>query len=259
VITNKEGGALLDLNRADFLGLLALIVAVVGFPAALGYLFDLPVVFLLLVAVVVFLIVGWLVWTIRERNMPPYTLLQVKKVYRFQDTNRPSKGNASQVCQVVRTHTARSNRNYLTQVRIGNLTFDGSMRNICVDGVPIRDNPNVRQVFEGGAAFFVKVLNPPVDRDDTDDMELSYELINTFPTETQAVIHQVAHKTERLEIEVNFHQERPCTSARVYWEYGGERGKKICDLATSKGRRLYFERNKPKRDRGYRVEWDWPP
>lgn len=198
------------------------------------------------VGVVVVFIVAGLIWFRSSLDQPEFTLLLVEKTLSFTD---PQGHRAA----FVRVQKARANHKGLREFWIGNMSVDGSMEDIRIDG----RMPDYQQQ-EAGDTRICKRFSRPLNRGEVVDTKTTYFLIDSFPNNPDKLLHTVAYKTKMLRVRVNFHSDRPCRNARIYLRYGSQIYKSLPPPRVSAdGCDVEFEVKRPKLGAEYCLEWEW--
>jgi hypothetical protein len=206
---------------------------------------DQEVIGVLVVLLVVVIIAGALGWRWHV-NQPQITQLVCDKTLTFEDKEAHS---ATQVGEL----TLQANHKGARMFSIGSFSADGSVQDIRID-----NQPPTRQQVRAGAIEAVKEFRNPLERGAKRNLRVSVRYIKSFPKHTESWTHVVAHKTKILRLAIEFHPERPCTSARAYLRYGGQVYQELSGVEVyDGGRRIRFEVKRPKLGSEYTIEWDW--
>ncbi len=93
-------------------------------------------------------------------------------------------------------------------------------------------------------------------------MTVSFDAIDSFADNPEVYEHLVTTKTKKLKIAIDFHPDRPCSSAKAYLQYGGQSHKPLKVPWISEDRtRVEFEMgnffSRPKEGSEYAIEWAW--
>lgn len=200
------------------------------------------------IGVLVLVLVVILFAVYRLHNRPVFTYMEVDKTLDFQD-------DAGQLARLTVRVKARPNHRGTTQLWFRGINADGSIRNLKIDGeiLPAHSIKKVAGTIEVYKQF-PQALTPgkvvPV--------ELSYELHDSFPGNSEGLTHVTATHTKRVKLRVHFHAGRPIIDVRHYVGYGGQVHGELEKPAMSENR-LSVEcalRN-PKIGSYDTVEWKW--
>jgi hypothetical protein len=222
--------------------LLAWIGIILGVPGFLLLFFTSHVTSGLLV----FAFVAVLVWVRWELGRPEFTILEIEKILTFHDSQ------ASRAT-LVRRHKARANHKGLTEFWCGNISTDGSLQNVQVDG----QDPHAMKT-EAGDLRICKRFPRPSEHGEIYEMQLSYDLLKSFEGNPEGLIHVCSYKTKRLKMVVVFHPEKPCRSARAYIRFGGQPHERLPQPKISEdATRAEIELTRIKLGGEYCLEWNW--
>lgn len=233
------------------LRLIEFVVAVVGVPSALGYLFSDSVVIAILTGILALVVVVGYFYVRRLLNRPPFAVTDVDIDLAFHD---PSGEHVT----AITTQRIRSNQRELPQIRILNISSDGSIENIRVDDKPIDENPDIRQEVEAGIIYVVKQFRPPLMRGQKGSAKVTIDAVDAFNMNPAGFNHQVAPETDRVRIKIHFNSGKVCHSARAFLRFGGVIQKELpVPEVSDHGTELVHEVSKPQPGLQYRVEWRW--
>lgn len=199
------------------------------------------------IGVLALIVIGCILFFRWYLNQPETTIIEVTKELDFHD---PQARKAT----LVRHQTARANHKGITEFWVRNITSDGTIENILVDG---KLPDEVRHV--AGTIEVCKRFQRPLVRGRSESMNLSYDLIDSFDVgRTQAMIHTISSKTKQVRMVVNFHPDKPCTTAKLFLTFGGQEHKALQEPKISrKGRRIEVEIKRPQLGAEYYLEWEW--
>jgi hypothetical protein len=178
-------------------------------------------------------------------NQPDFTLLQVERTITFQDPQ-------ARVALMERRQVARANHRGLVEFCFKNIIADGSIQNLLIDGRA----PDY-QGISCGATEVCKYF-PQLERGQINELTLTYELVDSFSKDSEAIIHSVAHKTKLLRVIVKCHPQRPIRNARATLRFAGQPYKNLHQpKLTNNGCQIEFEIKKPRLGAQYYIEWEW--
>ncbi len=233
------------------LRLIEFVVAVVGIPSSLGYLLSESVVIAILTGLIVLGIIVGYFYVRRLLKRPPFAVTEVDIDLTFHDP-RGERATA------VMTHRIRANQRELPQIRLLNISSDGSIGNIRVDDRPIDEHPDVRQKIEAGIIYVIKEFHPPLMRGQNGSAKVALDATDAFNMNPAGFNHQVAPETHKVRIKVHFDPGRVCRSPRAFLRYGGVIQEELPAPEMSEhGTELVHEVSKPQPGLQYRVEWRW--
>lgn len=227
------------MSREELVGWAGLIIGVPGF--LLLFIQGQAVTALALIA-----LCGVLVWIRWSFSQPDFTLLQVERTIAFQDPQ-------ATVALMERRQVARANHKGLVEFCFKNIVADGAIRNLLINGKP----PDY-QGTSCGATEVCKYFPKPLERGQTDELTLTYELVDSFNKDSEAIIHSIAHKTKLLRVIVKCHQQRPIRNAHASMRFGGNLHRNLPPPKLSNNAcQIEFEMKRPRLGAQYYVEWDW--
>lgn len=154
---------------------------------------------------------------------------------------------------MIRTQKAKTNHKGLTEFWYRNISADGDIENILIDG-----NEPDEEKTEAGDRLVCKRFGRPLQRGDTFLMELSYDLLKSFSGNPEGLIHVVDYKTKKLRMVVNFHTDKPCRTARAFLRFGGQAHKPLPQPTLNSNKtKIEIEIKRPRLGADYYLEWDW--
>jgi hypothetical protein len=218
--------------------------------AYLGIALSIPGVILLFsdktaIGIMVLILVVIMLVIYKLLNRPIFTYLEVDKMLEFKD------GQGLLAIQVSK-FKARANHKGITQLWFRGINADGTIQNIQIDG----DAVKIKRV--AGSIEVNKEWKTALNRSQVAPVQLSYELHNSFPDQTEGVTHITATETKKVKMAIKFHPTRPVIDARHYMGYGGQMQSELEKPAISNGRLLVeCEFLNPKPGSYHTIEWDW--
>jgi hypothetical protein len=188
------------------------------------------------------IIVGWF---FRSKH-PEITILSIEKTLTIHDKE-------GRRALLQRVQHARVRRAKLTEFWCRNISADGEIENLLIDGQPPHE-----QRKEAGDTQVCKRFADPVEPGQTFQTTLSYEMSDAFRGNPEILIHVVEIKTKLLRLAVSLPEDRPCNSARALFLFGGQEDKcPQVPVISDSGCRIDITFNKPKLGAEYYLEWDW--
>jgi hypothetical protein len=223
----------------DLIALISLVLSIPGF-------FLIFVKGEFLIGILLLLLVLGLAIYYWHQKCPMVTQLEVSKVLTFKDAQASS-------ASLEQTVKARANHKGLTEYWIGNLSADGRVTNICIDGKPPDLTETLIKDLRIGKRF-----NRAKKYWEEFSLHVTMDAVNCFPEKTEGLIHIVDHETRTLKIEVIFHEGKPVRQSWATLRLGAE----VYDVSpppeiSENGRRLYFEVKNPRLSGHYFIEWNW--
>lgn len=226
---------------------LAVLGVLLGIPAILGF-FSQRFGEGLLLTGLVLLIVGYLLYRRYEESQPLFTYLEMHKILKFHDAAATTAGFSTIV-------TARANHTGVSQLWFRNINADGDVTNFRIDGAPVPQNLIVKKA---GSYEVCKQFDRPLRRGDTEQITLSYDLINAFSSTHEGITHVTVTKTKKLKIRVEFHSQRVGHNVRFYAAYGGGIEKDLDPPRfDNTGLALEIELEGLKTAAYYTIDWNW--
>ncbi len=149
----------------------------------------------------------------------------------------------------------RANQAGLDEVWCRSIASDGEMADFLSDGQPIDPDCIVKTGLPRGVYDLKKKISPPTKKGSLVHWELSYNLLNAFPTSRESLVHFVKTQTELLTLVVQFPPNRPAMSA-VLWEGYGDSTKTRLQTVSG-GRQISARVENPKLGGQYSLDWNW--
>jgi len=227
------------MSREELLGWAALVIGIPGFALLFVSGHAVEGAF----AVTIF---GGLIWLRWALSRPEFTIVELKKTLTFHDAH-------GHKATFERNQIVKANHKGLTEFWVKSISADGQIENLQIDG---REPDHKRT--RAGALEICKHFRQPLQRGETDEMLLSYVMIDAFPEDLESLNHGVGHRTRRLTIVVMFHHDKPCRSARAFLRYGGQIYKSLPQPNISNDScKIEMEIKRPKLGSQIYLEWDW--
>jgi len=179
---------------------------------------------------------------------PPFSILEVRREVTFTDAQTNTR--LQTVLKV------RSNHRGLTEYWFRNLSADGTIANIRVDGTP----PGAADiVVEANVRRVRKAFQHPLARNEEKTIRLEFEANNSFPGEhVEGIVSLVTGPTTRVQMTVHFHATKPCLRYRLMRRYGGEEDKLLEEgPASDNGTTVDITVVRPPRGSELYLEWEW--
>lgn len=198
-----------------------------------------------LVALVLALI-GGTVWYLILIRQPVFTILEVEKILTVHDAD----GHRA---SLQRNQKAKANHHGVTEFWCRNISADGSIENILID------NQLPHEQKKGAGEIQVcKHFAQALTRGQQFNTSLYYEMVDSFRSNPEILIHIVESKTRKVRLIVHLPQSRPCRSAKAFSCFGGH----VCKILpppniTDMGCKIEVILNKPEIGAEYCLEWDW--
>lgn len=227
----------MTLNTDRLYALVGLILGVPG--AVLLFLSEQVAIGVLVTTICVLLLIIWY-W----QKKPPFTILSIEKILTIHD----EKGSNA---TLVRHQKTRANHKGLTEFWCRNISADGSISNILINGEKPHESKQ-----EAGDTHACYRFKKPKKAEDIFNVDISYDLTNSFHATTETLIHTVSTETKNLKLIAEFPKQRTAKSARVDLRYGGETNKELPPPLIS-GNKIEAEIKRPLLGAEYCLEWDW--
>jgi len=183
-------------------------------------------------------------WSLKR---PTFTHLSVEKFLIFRDPT----SSAAQLCTRMST---RANHSGLTQIWFRNISSDGPIDNVLVDG---RQPSKIRRV--AGSLEVCKDFGRSLHRGDVVQTELCYDLHNSFPGKREGITHVTGTDTTKLAIHVRFHPNRPPESFRAFVGYGSSTEQPLAMPLEfdQNSHEIILDIRRPRVGAYYTIQWDW--
>jgi len=193
-------------------------------------------------ALIVVALLFWHLWSLQRPN---FTVVEIDKLLRIHDQG--------QTASFVREQTMKANHKGLTEFWIKGISADGQIERILID-----DNKPDEVRVEAGDILVCKRFPQPLKRGKEFKLRHSYDLINSFPNNTEMLIHTANFKTKVVRMRVELPPGRPCKAARASLRFGGQFHAELARPTVYSGnKRIEIEIRKPKLGGDYYLEWDW--
>jgi hypothetical protein len=222
--------------------LLAWAGIVLGLPSFLGY-FVSPYAG---AAALCLLLLGVFIWYHRQGNLSEFTVLEIEKTLTIHTIDGRS-------ATLQRSQTARSNHKGITEFWCRNISSDGSITNILIDGAP----PHIQKT-EAGDIQVCKRFPQALSKGQEFNTVLTYDLSDSFLNASEGLIHVVEAPTKRLWLIVVLPSGRSARNVRASLRYGGNPHTNLPTPSVSNnGLRMEMMVNKPVLGAEYCLDWDW--
>ncbi|MCA1566376.1 MAG: hypothetical protein LC803_12205 [Acidobacteria bacterium] len=186
------------------------------------------------------------IWYQRQGNLSEFTVLEIEKTLTI-NTRDGSRATLQ------RSQTARSNHKGITEFWCRNISSDGSITNIRIDGDP----PHIQKT-EAGDIQVCKRFQPALSKGQKFNTVLTYDLLDSFSNPSEGLIHVVEAPTKRLRLIVILPHGKPARNVRASLRYGGNPHMNLpTPHASNNGLRMEMTVNKPVLGAEYCIDWDW--
>ena len=148
----------------------------------------------------------------------------------------------------------RANHKGLTEFIHRNMRADGSLGNFKLDSVAVSSR-NIKT--RAGEYMVYERFDAMGLWKSRTSSSLSYELYNSYPTETEGTGYIPDYPTKKCIIEVHFPQKRTARNPRAYSGIGAETKELKKPVLSSNGRKIYWEGKNLKPGVYYDIEWNW--
>ncbi len=184
-----------------------------------------------------------------QSTRPEFTIRDLHKELRLNDT----KGH---LATFERRMIAASNVNGLREIWYRNVAADGKIENIKIDGQAPGPGDIVKQL---GLTHIRRSLVEPLGKGQEIVDRVTYDLIDSFVKDSEALIHIVNHKTRKVHLTVHFPTDRSFKRARFTEMYGGVKAQTLKDLSANpdNAATLAVELEDPKLGGSYELRWEW--
>ena len=173
-----------------------------------------------------------------------FTHLKLDKTLTFLDSD-------GKIARLSTTITSRANHAGLTQMWFRNINADGQIDNILVDG---KEPAKIRRV--AGSLEVCKEFSKALRRGEIQQIELSYELRDSFRSQREGMTHVTSTDTAMLIMRVRFHPARSPSRTRAFVGYGSGKEEILAPLNVGNSE-VSLEIRKPRLGAYYTIEWDW--
>jgi hypothetical protein len=151
--------------------------------------------------------------------------------------------------------TATSNINGLKEIWYRNVAADGTIANVEIDGLTPSPANVVTQL---GLTHYRIPFGEPLKKGQQIGNRVTYDLIDSFVKNSEAMIHVVNQKTLKLRLSVYFPAGRLFKRAKFTELYGGAKAQILKEIGNSGSEeKLEVEIEYPKLGASYELRWDW--
>jgi hypothetical protein len=179
-------------------------------------------------------------------HAPPYTFNNVNVTLEFGATEKSA--------VLRKEYKIRPNYAHLKQLEHRNIASDGSISNICWNGVPVPGNNIIKSLGE----YHVKIDLPVAPRLwSVFDGELSYDLADSFGSSSENIMYSVDSPTREAKISIKFPPNRGCKSAAARRRHGAGESALADPTFSAAKDRLEFKIVRPAMGASYIIYWDW--
>ncbi|HTY54575.1 MAG TPA: hypothetical protein VMB26_05220 [Candidatus Binataceae bacterium] len=223
------------MDRNEFLAWLGIIIAIPGF--------------LLLFAsrdwaigILILLLIGAFAWFYWRSHRPPFTIKQISKTLEIMS-------DSGDLARLKRTQSAVANIT-ATEFWCRNVGADGSIGNIRIDG----QAPD-EIVHELGRQHVCKRFRHPLKPRERFNLEVEYELVDSFPGSTEGLLHICDVRCDQIELKVIFRPARQPRNPRLFARYSGTETE--LQKPVQNGLTLQATIQRTRVGAEYELEWTW--
>jgi hypothetical protein len=177
-------------------------------------------------------------------NKPEFTVLRIDKTLSISDASGSK-------ATLLRDQTAQANHKGITEFWCRNISADGTISNILING-----EPPAKQIKEAGDIQVCMQISPPPRARERFKMALSYDLTDSFLTARESLIHVVEAETKLLRMVVELPKQRMPKTARLFLRFGGQVFKELKAPIVA-GARIEAEIKRPRLGAEYCLHWEW--
>jgi len=228
------------LNYTKILPIIAVIIAL---PSFLGAIFSdtyRPIALLALLLVAVLVAVWWIL------TRPLWTILEFHRTVEIKKLNGSLANNTKKMIM-------RANHQGLTEFMHRNIRSDGSIGNFKLNSVRVR--PSSIEKIAG--EYIIHERFEPIGRWQSRSSCLTYNLINSYPKNTETSTYIPDYYTKQYRIEIYFPAKRPARNQRAYAGLGAETKELNRPSLSSDGTKILWEMKNLKPGKYYSVKWNW--
>ncbi len=252
----------MKLNRADYLGIVGLILSIPGFLVA----FLIPdkviigVLTLLLAFVALLLSSLWQREIQRRQQLEIQAEIQAKlPIFSLTDHDIVLRLEDSQgsLARMRSTRNIVTNHKGVNEYWIPHLAVDGR-----IDEILINDSQPDKAVQRFGELHVCKRYERNLERGDSRTIVLSMVWKDCYKKQKEFFVYSVADVTDHARIRIEFPLDRPCllspTSPKAYLMHHGRQFERLADPRLgSQGSPIELEIKNPRLGAEYQIEWEW--
>ena len=195
---------------------------------------------------VLLLMFAWFFFSLRSGRGPHYETILMRKVLTIHDRE-------GKLAEVRREQTIRARYGNLQGIWWKGNIVDGSMSNFKVDG----ETPDDIESLGCSKSFYKKFTNP-LSKGEERTVIWTLQAADSLLSTREAFLHESIPATKRLEMEVNFPENRRCTSAEFHEEVAGYDTRRLDGpRVIGGGQKLFAPVKSPKDGHTYRIDWAW--
>lgn len=199
-----------------------------------------------IIAIIVVILAAILYVFYRIITLPPWTIIEIHRVIDIKRTN-------GSLATSTKNIIVRANQKGLTEFLHRNIRADGSIQNFKLGSKAV---PESNLEWRAGE-HIVHERFRATKRFEKRRSSLTYELINSFPSETESTGYLPDYTTRKCKIEIHLPTRRPARNPRAYVGLGAEHKNLHSPELSSDGCTISWEEKKLKPGKSYTVEWDW--
>jgi hypothetical protein len=178
-------------------------------------------------------------------RLPPYTINDAKVIVDFPNGDR-------RIARITKSYTVRPNFGHLNTMTHRNIGAQGTVQNLCWNGLPIQ------QIRQSLGEYEVTIdFNGPHKRFRPFTGALSYEAVDSFKGNPEWFCYVIDFPIKAASIEVNLPTRDPCKSAEAFRVEGNGRTRMPDPDISADKQRLSWKLNRPRRSAEYRLYWYW--
>jgi hypothetical protein len=183
-----------------------------------------------------------------QSKRPEFTIKELTKELKLLD-------KGGHLAALKRTMVATSNLNGLKEVWYRNIAADGQIEHITINGEAAAPGNVIKQL---GLIHLRIPLAVALTEGQEMSNEVTYDLIDSFVRESEALIHIVNYKTRKAHLRIEFPEGRTFKKATMTEIYGGAKPNILRTLANqNQSNTLDWEIEEPKLGGSYELRWEW--
>lgn len=193
------------------------------------------------------MVVAFIIYIVYWINtLPRWTIIEIHRVINIKRVN-------GSLAIATKNTIIRANHKGLTELLHRNIRADGSIRNFKFGSTIVPESDIQLRAKE----YIIHERFDATKWFERRRSFLTYELIDSFPSKTEATGYIPDYFTRKCKIEVYFPARRPARNPRAYIGLGAERKNLRSPELSSDGRTIIWEGKNSEPGKIYTVEWDW--